>query len=98
VREAGLYRLGEGGRRGEEPHDEHNHVLEITPTGSEDLREAWEAAARGGLEALERGRKWPRQEVPEQYLVLVTCRDEQHQGELIGRFQREGLVCKALLS
>src|SRR5262245_31577282 len=53
-------------------------LLEITPTASEDLREAWEAAARGGLEALERGRKWIRQEVEEQFLVLVTCRDEQH--------------------
>ena len=35
---------------------------------------------------------------PDQYLVLVTCRDEKHQVELLTRFQREGLECKALLS
>jgi hypothetical protein len=35
---------------------------------------------------------------PAQYLVLVTCRDERHQVELLERFGREGLACKALLS
>jgi hypothetical protein len=34
----------------------------------------------------------------EQWLVLVTCRDERHQVELLQRFQAEGLPCKALLS
>jgi hypothetical protein len=34
----------------------------------------------------------------EQYLVLVTSRDVKHQVELLARFQREGLECKALLS
>jgi len=36
--------------------------------------------------------------VSEQYLLLLTCRDEQHQVELLHRFQTEGLPCKALLS
>ena len=35
---------------------------------------------------------------PEQFLVLVTCRDERQQVELLGRFRSEGLDCKALLS
>jgi hypothetical protein len=35
---------------------------------------------------------------PEQFLVLVTCRDEKHQVELLERFKGEGLECKALLS
>jgi hypothetical protein len=35
---------------------------------------------------------------PEQFLFLVTCRDEQHQAELLGCFQAEGLDCRALLS
>jgi hypothetical protein len=30
--------------------------------------------------------------------VLITCRDEKQQVELIGRFQTEGLPCKALLA
>ena len=37
-------------------------------------------------------------EVPEQWLVLVTCRDEKQQVTLLERFQREGLECKALVS
>jgi hypothetical protein len=36
--------------------------------------------------------------IPEQYLVLVTCRDEKQQVELLARFQAEGLECRALLS
>ncbi|MCS6851769.1 MAG: hypothetical protein NZ700_11445 [Gemmataceae bacterium] len=34
----------------------------------------------------------------EQYLVLVECRDEDHQREVLERLQREGLSCRALLS
>jgi hypothetical protein len=36
--------------------------------------------------------------VPAQFPVLLTCRDEKKQVELIARFQAEGLDCKALLS
>ena len=36
--------------------------------------------------------------IPEQYLVLVTCRDEKQQVELLERFGREGLECRALLA
>jgi hypothetical protein len=35
---------------------------------------------------------------PEQWLVLITCRDEKHQVELLTRFQTEGLPCRALMS
>jgi hypothetical protein len=35
---------------------------------------------------------------PAQWLVLLTCRDEQHQVELLARFQAEGLPCRSLLS
>ena len=35
---------------------------------------------------------------PVQYLVLVTCRDERNQVELLQRFTGEGLTCRALLS
>jgi hypothetical protein len=34
----------------------------------------------------------------EQYLLLVTCRDEAHQVELLHRFEAEGLPCKPLIS
>jgi hypothetical protein len=36
--------------------------------------------------------------VPEQFLILITCRDERHQVELLDRFRQEGLTSKALLS
>jgi hypothetical protein len=34
----------------------------------------------------------------EQWYVLVECRDEKQQVELLGRFKAEGLTCKAVLS
>jgi hypothetical protein len=36
-------------------------------------------------------------QLSEQFLVLITCRDEKQQVELLGRFQGEGLECKALM-
>ena len=59
---------------------------------------AWEAAANPALAALTA--ETPRPgivDVPEQWLVLVTCRDEKQQVELLERFRREGVECKALL-
>ena len=35
---------------------------------------------------------------PEQYLVLVTCRDEKEQVELLGQLQAEGWQCRGVLS
>jgi len=72
----------------------HQRLLELTPTPSPDLEAAWQAAEAAILAK-------PAREidaVPEQYLLLLTCRDEQHQVELLERFQNEGLPCKALLS
>jgi hypothetical protein len=36
-------------------------------------------------------------QLTEQFLVIITCRDEKHQVELLGRFQGPGLECKALV-
>jgi hypothetical protein len=73
-------------------------LLELTPTDSEDLRAVWEAAARASLEAPADGAPAAVETVPEQWYVLVTCRDEQQQVELLGRLSGEGLECRALLS
>jgi hypothetical protein len=73
----------------------HDRLLTLTPTTSPELEAAWQPAADAVAETK------PGRAVDlglEQYLVLVTCRDEEHQGELSSRFQREGLECKALLS
>ena len=37
-------------------------------------------------------------DVPEQWLVLVTCRNEKQQVGLLERFRREGVECRALVS
>jgi hypothetical protein len=73
----------------------HQRLLELTPVQAPDLQLAWEAAVGTVAEA-----KPSRSidAVPEQYLLLITCRDEQHQVELLERFQGEGLPCKVLLS
>jgi hypothetical protein len=74
-----------------------DRLLELAPVESGDLREAWEATARGCLETKPPD-KPELTSIPEQHLVLVTCRDERHQIELLDRFRRDGLECRALLS
>jgi hypothetical protein len=74
-----------------------DRLLELAPAESDDLREAWEATARGCLEPQPR-EKPELTSIPEQFLILVTCRDEKHQIELLEQFQRDGLECRALLS
>jgi hypothetical protein len=73
----------------------HERLRELTPTDSAELRAVWEAAAQAALE----DKPWrPVEMGPEQFLILLTCRDERHQAELLQRFHAEGLACKALLS
>src|SRR5262245_12440250 len=76
----------------------HQRLIEVTPTDSEDLRAVWEAAARACLEAPAERARPEAQTLREQWYVLVTCRDEQQQVELVGRLTGEGLECRALLS
>jgi hypothetical protein len=33
-----------------------------------------------------------------QHLIIVHCRDEMHQAELLGRFEEDGIECRALIS
>jgi hypothetical protein len=61
------------------------------------LRLAWEATAPDALEAPPADRR-PQPRLEAQFAVLVTCRDEAQQVELLRRFHAEGLECKALLS
>jgi hypothetical protein len=73
----------------------HERLLEVTPTESPELEAAWRAAATA---AINPERPGPEAVMKEQYLILITCRDERHQVELLGRFAAEGLACKALMS
>jgi hypothetical protein len=64
----------------------------FAPTESLELQALWQDAA------LEEEPRRGFTDCPEQWLVLITCRDEQHQVELLQRFQTEGLPARALIS
>jgi hypothetical protein len=66
-----------------------------------ELRLCWwgEAADRQAeLAAAQETAKTGVEAVPEQFLILVTCRDEGQQVELLEKFRSDGLECRALLS
>jgi hypothetical protein len=75
----------------------HARLLEITPTDSAELEALWREAAEACLE---------QKAIPEpagtagqpQFLILITCRDEQQQVEWLERLGREGLECRAMVS
>jgi hypothetical protein len=72
----------------------HQRLLELTPTDSAELAAAWRAEA----ETLWAAEPAPEAVMgPEQFLVLVTCRDEPQQLALLRRLSDEGLECRALL-
>jgi hypothetical protein len=75
-----------------------DRLRELAPAVSPDLQAAWEAAAHAALAGPGEPSGPGVGLGPEQWLVLVTCRDEKHQVELLTRFQAEELPCRALLS
>ncbi|HKI31000.1 MAG TPA: hypothetical protein VKA46_03985 [Gemmataceae bacterium] len=72
-------------------------LTELAPPVPPELAEAWQAAAEACLER-PKGKGLRGEALEEQWYVLVTCRDEKHQVELLGRFKGEGLTCKAVLT
>jgi hypothetical protein len=73
-------------------------LMELTPTVSPELRRLWESAATTALgDPLERHGKRG-DFLAHEFYVLIRCRDERHQVELLERFQAEGLDCEAKLS
>jgi hypothetical protein len=70
-------------------------LRDMTPADSQVLRDFWQSlASKHPTDPPLVEEKPP----PEQFLILVHCRDEAHQVELLERFQSEGLTCKPLLS
>lgn len=70
-------------------------LRQLTETDSQVLHDFWQSL--GKLEAppaADEATPPP----PEQFLILVECRDEAHQVELLERFTAEGIRCKPLLS
>ena len=75
-----------------------DRLLALAPPVPPELEAAWQAAARAALvEEPDRPRRGG-DELPEQFYVLITCRDEKQQVALLERFLGEGLACKAVLS
>jgi hypothetical protein len=72
-------------------------LASITPADSPILSDLWQnlarraAAARAALPDATAG-------VPEQFLILVECRDEAEQVSLLDRWHAEGIACRALIS
>jgi hypothetical protein len=75
-----------------------DRLMEITPVISDDLKAAWEAAALAHIAPPYTPDPRGVDPGPEQWLILVTCRDEAHQVELLTRFQSERIECRALMS
>ncbi len=75
-----------------------DRLLELTPVSDADPRAAAAASVNPQLAALTADDRPGIVDVPEQWLVLVTCRDEKQQVELLERFRREGVECRALVA
>jgi len=73
-------------------------LMEITPVASADLELVWRAAADSLLDTPHDRFPAGVDSIPEQYMILVTCRDENEQIRLLQRFSEEGMECKALLT
>lgn len=75
----------------------HARLRQQTPSQSEAINALWDATVRNQAKAdalLEKAAR----PIGGQFLILVECRDEPHQVELLEKFQAEGLSCKALVS
>ncbi len=80
-----------------------DHLREITATDSEAIHDLWQSIQAGESavrEQINHARQPKEQEetLPEQYLIVIECRDEPHQVELLTRFQNEGLSCQAKIA
>jgi hypothetical protein len=76
----------------------NERLLELTPTIDPELEMAWRVAAAKTLEP--EPAKAAREAAlgPAQFLLVLTCRHEKQQVELLGKFRAEGIECKALVS
>ena len=83
----------------EEQEQLRERLTELAPPVPPELAEAWQAAAQACLETppAKEGRLKD-EALVEQWYVLVECRDEKQQVELLTRFKGEGLTCKAVLA
>jgi hypothetical protein len=73
----------------------YQSLRQVAPPVPDELSAAWDAS----IKAVQKITADPKEkEIREQWLVLITCRNEKHQVELLERLGGEGLQCKALMS
>ena len=82
----------------EQQEELRKRLLEITPVKSPELQSALQATVDNLLNVPHDGPGPGFQTIKEQFLILVTCRDEKEQVELLRRFRDEGWECKALVA
>jgi hypothetical protein len=78
-----------------------DHLRHITVTDNDALHNLWQSVAASAATteaALAEARNKPSRNLPEQYLVLVECADEQAQAKLLERLRGDGFTCKSLMS
>jgi hypothetical protein len=81
----------------------HDRLMEVAPTPPPELLAAWQGEAEAALTKFARPKgEFERDgekalQLSEQFMIIITCRDEKEQVDLLGRFQGEGLECKALV-
>jgi hypothetical protein len=57
-----------------------DRLRELTPEVAPELQAAWQAAAEASLAAPPTHKRLRELAIPEQFRVLITCRDEKRQG------------------
>jgi hypothetical protein len=76
----------------------HERLLSLTQTDSEALNALWQGATEAAARANELLHADPVEPGPEQFLIIVTCRDDAHQRELLQQLTQDGLLCRAVQS
>ncbi len=72
-------------------------LARLVATDSEVLDSLWQSLAADEARARDELERQSEPACPEQFLILITCRSEHHQTELLAELQERGLTCKALL-
>ena len=76
----------------------HQRLMDLTPTASMELQTLWQETQQTIDSAIKDMEARPRSaELEDQFMVLIRCRDEKQQVELLKRFGGVGLECKAIL-
>jgi hypothetical protein len=72
-------------------------LTDLVPVPAPELVQAWDLVADKLREDEQPKKPLKGDSLPEAFYVLITCRNEAQQAELLGRFKGEGLDCKPVL-